>query len=133
MEKYRCRCEYIYDPAVGDPKAGIAPGTPFLDLPDTWVCPLCGLPKVNFVKLVAGVIKVKVKCFSTLVKADACDYQGSTEYEMPERATIRDLIEKLQLPVEAIKLVFLNGKEAPVDTLLKDGDQLGFSPATGAM
>ena len=34
--KYVCPCGYVYDPAVGDPDNGIAPGTPFEDLPDDW-------------------------------------------------------------------------------------------------
>ena len=39
MKKYRCTvCDYIYDPAVGDPDSGIAPGTAFEDLPDDWSC-----------------------------------------------------------------------------------------------
>src|SRR4030042_394501 len=37
MQKYRCTvCDYIYDPAVGDPDNGINPGTAFEDIPDTW-------------------------------------------------------------------------------------------------
>jgi rubredoxin len=49
MEKYECRvCGYIYDPAIGDPAAGIEPGTPFIDLPDDWVCPLCYVGKEEF-------------------------------------------------------------------------------------
>ena len=36
-------CSYRYDPAVGDPDSGIAPGTPFENLPDGWVCPMCGV------------------------------------------------------------------------------------------
>lgn len=50
MEKYVCKiCGYVYDPAVGDPDEGIAPGTPFKDIPDDWVCPLCGAKKVHFI------------------------------------------------------------------------------------
>ena len=46
MKKYVCEpCGYEYDPAVGDPDNGIAPGTAFEDLPDDWVCPICGLGK----------------------------------------------------------------------------------------
>ena len=42
MKKYICTaCEWVYDPAVGDPDGGIAPGTPFEDIPDDWVCPIC--------------------------------------------------------------------------------------------
>jgi len=50
-EKYVCKiCGYIYDPAVGDPDGGIAPGTPFTDIPDDWVCPVCGVGKSEFEK-----------------------------------------------------------------------------------
>ncbi len=41
-------CGYTYDPAVGDPANGIAPGTRFEDLPDDWACPACGAPKDAF-------------------------------------------------------------------------------------
>jgi len=52
MDKYRCViCDYIYDPAEGDPGNGVAPGTAFADLPDDWVCPLCGADKSNFEKI----------------------------------------------------------------------------------
>lgn len=51
MQKYRCTvCGYIYDPAIGDPDNGIKPGTAFESLPDTWVCPVCGVGKSEFVK-----------------------------------------------------------------------------------
>ena len=51
MEKYRCTiCGYIYDPANGDPDNGVAPGTAFKDLPDGWVCPVCGAEKDMFEK-----------------------------------------------------------------------------------
>jgi rubredoxin len=47
--KYVCNvCGYVYDPAVGDPDNGIAPGTPFEVLPDDWGCPLCGVGKDMF-------------------------------------------------------------------------------------
>lgn len=50
MQKYRCEvCDWIYDPEVGDPEGGIAPGTLFEDIPDDWVCPLCGVGKDEFV------------------------------------------------------------------------------------
>ncbi len=49
MTKYVCSvCGYVYDPAVGDPDGGIAPGTTFKDLPDDWVCPVCGAGKEVF-------------------------------------------------------------------------------------
>ena len=49
MKRYVCNaCGWVYDPAVGDPDAGIAPGTPFEDLPGDWVCPQCGVGKEEF-------------------------------------------------------------------------------------
>lgn len=49
MEKYICDvCGWKYDPAVGDPENGIEPGTAFEDLPEDWVCPLCGVGKDQF-------------------------------------------------------------------------------------
>ena len=49
MKKYVCTvCGYVYDPAVGDPGAQVKPGTPFEELPDGWVCPVCGAPKSAF-------------------------------------------------------------------------------------
>lgn len=51
MEKYVCIiCGYIYDPAEGDPENGIAPGTPFEDIPEDWTCPACGVGKEHFEK-----------------------------------------------------------------------------------
>ncbi len=49
MTSWRCTiCGYIYDPAQGDPDAGVAPGTPFEKVPETWVCPDCGADKGHF-------------------------------------------------------------------------------------
>jgi rubredoxin len=49
MKKYVCTvCGYVYDPEVGDENAGIAPGTAFEDVPDNWVCPVCGAGKGAF-------------------------------------------------------------------------------------
>jgi flavin reductase (DIM6/NTAB) family NADH-FMN oxidoreductase RutF/rubredoxin len=50
--KYRCTvCGWIYDPDIGDPDGGIAPGTPFEQVPDDWVCPVCGAAKSAFEKI----------------------------------------------------------------------------------
>ena len=48
--KYVCPCGYVYDPAEGDPDNGIAPGTPFEEIPEDFVCPICGLDKSAFEK-----------------------------------------------------------------------------------
>ncbi len=49
MKKYVCElCGYEYDSRVGDSSAGIEAGTEFEDLPDTWVCPMCGAGRDDF-------------------------------------------------------------------------------------
>lgn len=49
MKKYVCTvCGYVYDPEIGDPDSGIAAGTAFEDIPDGWVCPVCGVGKEMF-------------------------------------------------------------------------------------
>ena len=52
MAKYECTvCGYIYDPKLGDPDGDIEPGTPFEEIPDDWVCPVCGAGKDQFEKV----------------------------------------------------------------------------------
>lgn len=52
MDKYICTvCDWVYDTEIGDPEHGIAPGTKFEDIPDDWVCPLCGVGKEDFEKI----------------------------------------------------------------------------------
>ncbi len=49
MKRYVCDvCGWVYDPEEGDPDNGIEPGTAFDDLPDDWVCPVCGAAKEEF-------------------------------------------------------------------------------------
>ena len=47
--RYRCRyCSHVYDEALGDPDSGIAPGTRYEDIPDSWLCPECGAAKGDY-------------------------------------------------------------------------------------
>ncbi len=49
MKKWICTvCDYIYDPAIGDPTSGVIPGTAFEDLPEDWLCPECSVGKEFF-------------------------------------------------------------------------------------
>ncbi|MCP5102171.1 MAG: rubredoxin [bacterium] len=49
MTNYVCTaCGFVYNPETGDPENGIDPGTAFEDLPEDWVCPLCGVGKELF-------------------------------------------------------------------------------------
>ena len=49
MKQYTCQvCGYVYNPDSGDADGGVAPGTAFENLPDSWVCPVCGAGKDMF-------------------------------------------------------------------------------------
>ncbi len=49
MQKYVCTvCGHVYEPVLGAPDSGIEPGTAFEDIPDDWVCPVCGATKGQF-------------------------------------------------------------------------------------
>ena len=51
MENYVCTvCGYVYSQQEGDPENGIEAGTAFVDVPDNWVCPICGVSKEYFEK-----------------------------------------------------------------------------------
>ncbi len=51
MAKYVCSvCGFVYDESKGIPEAGIAPGSRWEDLPEDWVCPICGATKAEFEK-----------------------------------------------------------------------------------
>ena len=67
MNKYICSvCGYIYDEAKGIPEAGIAPGTAWEDLPEDWVCPLCGAAKEEFGKQGDSAVTVEKKPISVI-------------------------------------------------------------------
>ncbi|MGY5857981.1 MAG: rubredoxin [Candidatus Thorarchaeota archaeon] len=49
MAQYECIvCGWVYDEEKGDPDSGVAAGTKWDDLPDDWVCPMCGASKEDF-------------------------------------------------------------------------------------
>lgn len=49
MGKYKCSiCGFVYNPAEGDEEHGVKEGTAFENLPEGWVCPVCGAAKEEF-------------------------------------------------------------------------------------
>ena len=78
-------------------------------------------------------MKVQLKCFSTLVNPDTCDYRGSTAYDLSEGQTVEDLMKQAGIAPEDVKIAFVNGRIVGFDTALTDGDQVGMAPAVGGM
>lgn len=74
-------------------------------------------------------MQVHVKLFATL-----CRYSGNVapgipfEIELPEGATLADLVNHLKLPHEEVKVFFVKGRARPVDWALEAGDEVGIFP-----
>jgi len=55
MQKWICEtCGFVYDPEEGDPDGGLPAGTKFDEIPDDWMCPVCGAKKKDFRKMEPG-------------------------------------------------------------------------------
>jgi molybdopterin converting factor small subunit len=78
-------------------------------------------------------MKVTLKCFSTLVDSDSCDYKESTTYELSEGQTLQDLVDRAGVAGEDVKIAFVNSRRAEMDTVLADNDRVGLAPAVGGM
>ena len=78
-------------------------------------------------------MKVNLKCFSKLAKAETCDYKNSTPYELDAGQSVEDLVSSAGLAKEDVKIVFVNSRKTNFDTVLTDGDQVGLAPSVGGM
>lgn len=78
-------------------------------------------------------MEVNLKCFATLAEADTCDYKSSTTKTVAQGAKIRDLLKEVKIAEKDVKLIFVNGKRAELDTELHPGDQVGLAPPVGGM
>jgi molybdopterin converting factor small subunit len=78
-------------------------------------------------------MKVHVKCFASLIKDNECNYHNARSFLINAGDTVSDLIRHMDLPPEQIKLIFINGLHGDSDTVLQEGDQVAFAPATFGM
>ena len=78
-------------------------------------------------------MKVNLKCFAKLAKEQVCDYKESTPHELPEGSTVSNLVERLGLPREEIKVIFVNNTIVAAETVLRSGDNVALAPVTGGM
>jgi len=74
-------------------------------------------------------MQVRVKLFATLCRYFSNAAPGIPfEIELPEGATLADLVDRLKLPHEEVKVFFVNGRARPIDWPLKSGDEVGIFP-----
>jgi molybdopterin converting factor small subunit len=78
-------------------------------------------------------MKVNLKCFSTLVNPDTCDFKESTTYELDDGQTLKDLVQRAGIDGADVKIAFVNSRKVEMNTVLSDRDQVGLAPAVGGM
>ena len=77
-------------------------------------------------------MKVEVNLYATLKQYMKNEILGkSTAIDLEDGLGVKDIIQKLQIPADLVKLIFINGVHAKRDTILKDGDRLGLFPPVG--
>ncbi|MEN4012141.1 MAG: MoaD/ThiS family protein [Chloroflexota bacterium] len=77
-------------------------------------------------------MKIRVKLFATFVQYRPGERAGSPfEVNLPEGATLTDLIASLGIPLAAVKVCFVNARAQDVDFILSDGDEVGIFPPVG--
>ena len=77
-------------------------------------------------------MKIEVNLYATLKKYMKNETGGKLSVIALEDGTcVKDVIQKLKVPADSVKLIFINGVHAKRDTILKDGDRLGLFPPVG--
>jgi len=82
--------------------------------------------------LAMNTMRVRVKLYATLGKHVANTAPGIPfEVELPDGATVADLVKRLNLPQEEVKVAFVNGRARPMDWRLQADDEVGIFPPVG--
>ena len=77
-------------------------------------------------------MKIEINLYATLSRyaSDVSRLQDGI-IKVKDHISVRELLKSLNIPVESVKLIFINGVHGKLDAMLKDGDQLGLFPAIG--
>jgi molybdopterin converting factor small subunit len=73
-------------------------------------------------------MKITIKCFASLSRFTPADAEA---YPLAQGDTVERVVQRLGIPLEELKLVFVNGAHSPLSTPLAEGDRLGLFPAVG--
>jgi molybdopterin synthase sulfur carrier subunit len=77
-------------------------------------------------------MRVTVRVYATLCRYVPGVFAGTPiEMELPDGATVADLIERMEIPAREVKIAFVNGRTRSPDWLLESGDEAGIFPPTG--
>ena len=77
-------------------------------------------------------MKIECRLFASLSRYMPEPWKNASQVEVREGMTVRDLLESIKVPLDAVKVVFINGVHASADEVLQDGDRVGiFPPVAG--
>ncbi len=77
-------------------------------------------------------MRIEVNLYATLKKYMKNETEGkSSVIDVENGVCVKDVIQKLKIPADSVKLIFINGVHAKRDTILKDGARLGLFPPVG--
>lgn len=77
-------------------------------------------------------MRIEVNLYATLKRYMKKEAGGkSSVMDVEDGVFVKDVIQKLKIPADSVKLIFINGVHAKRDTILKDGDRLGLFPPVG--
>lgn len=77
-------------------------------------------------------MKVDLKCFANLANPDTCDFKDATAYKLEKGQTLEHLIKLAGINSNDVKIAFVNGSVAALDTVLGEGDRVALAPAAAA-
>ncbi len=78
-------------------------------------------------------MRINLRCFSSLVNPERCNFNDSTAYNLKDGQTVEDLLKKIDVSNDDVKIAFVNSRIVSFDTVLSDGDNVGLAPAVGGM
>jgi len=79
-----------------------------------------------------SMMKIEFRLYASLSRYMPEGWRKSPTVEIREGATVKELLESIEVPLEAVKVVFINGVHASADEVLQDGDRVGiFPPVAG--
>ena len=77
-------------------------------------------------------MRIEVNLYATLKRYMKNKIFGkSSEIYVEDGLCVKDVMQKLKIPADLVKLIFINGVHAKRDALLKDGDRIGLFPPVG--
>lgn len=79
-----------------------------------------------------GMMKIEFRLYASLSRYMPEVWRNSSTVEVRAGMTVNDLLQSIEIPLDAVKVVFVNGVHAGGDAVLRDGDRVGvFPPVAG--